>query len=268
MIYQKIAETIEGVLGGDYLVSYSNNHDTNWSEILKEAKDKIKYCVLRVDSGTTTQVSDRAVRVEQLRLMVAIPEARDIFNKAVQELRGLLVALNGQTITDSTITALLYAGDYHDAQGTTVNGTRWWVAEVTFLANFYEGIYDSKDVSVSFLKIGDTTTYDIEGIISVNYSFNRVVDSFVYASSGYPNMEQKNVVNSYTKQLTVSVIYLADKSFLTQLLSDEDIEREYTITYVNGAKTRTLNNMILANINENIISGDLVKGTFTFITGE
>ena len=138
MIYEKIANYINDILGADYLIEYANNHDTDWNSILPEAQDQIKYGVLRVDSGTTVQAGGQTIQVEQLRLIVAIPEERDIFNAAVHQLRGLLINLNGDTVTDSSVnlTALMYAGNYQDAQSQTCNGNRWWVAEVTFSANF------------------------------------------------------------------------------------------------------------------------------------
>ena len=274
MIYQKIVEKLNDILGGDYDLSYANNHDTNWASILPEAEDKIKYGVLRVDSGTTTQVSNTTIRVEQLRLMVAIPEDREIFNEAVNKLRSLLEDINDLTISedinstpsDATddLIALLYSGAYNDAQASIVNGNRWWIAEVTFLANFYNGIYNSTNTSLTLLKSGDTTTYEISGLLSVNYSMNKVMDSNVYVGLG---KEQKNAVMSITKQITFTTAYM-NKTYLDKILDNEDSDTKYTITYNNGKKTRTLSNMILANINESIIIGDIVKGTFTFIVGE
>ena len=49
MIYNLIAEQINNFLEGDFVISYSNNHDFKWEEVLKEVQDKIKYGVLRVD---------------------------------------------------------------------------------------------------------------------------------------------------------------------------------------------------------------------------
>ena len=274
MIYQKIVEKLNDILGGDYDLSYANNHDTNWASILPEAEDKIKYGVLRVDSGTTTQVSNTTIRVEQLRLMVAIPEDREIFNEAVNKLRSLLEDINDLTVSedinntpsDATddLIALLYSGAYNDAQASIVNGNRWWIAEVTFLANFYNGIYNSTNTSLTLLKSGDTTTYDVDGLLSVNYSMNKVMDSNVYAGLG---KEQKNTVMAITKQITFTTAYM-NKTYLDKILDNEESDTKYTITYNNGKTTRTLSNMILANVNESIIIGDVVKGTFTFIVGE
>ena len=94
MIYNLITETINDYLGGDYVLEYANNHDVNWNTILPESQDKIKYGVLRVDSGTTQQIGGNTIRTEQLRLIVAIPEDREIFNAAVVNLRTMLNGLN------------------------------------------------------------------------------------------------------------------------------------------------------------------------------
>ena len=274
MIYDKIAQTMQDALGGDYLINYANNHDTNWDEILPEAEDQLKYGVLRVDSGTTTQTGGQTIRVEQIRLIVAIPEDRKIFTEAVNNLRGLLVALNGQTITDNMgtsadttddVTVIMYGGDYHDASSQIVNGNRWWIAEVTFLSNFFQALYDSEGVSVSLLKTGETTTYEIEGIMSVNYQMNRPMDGFVFNGT---NAMQKNFTSAIQQQLTINVVYLKNKSYLGKILDNEtSLTASYTLTYQTGAKTRTLSNMILANLNENTVMGDIVKATITFITG-
>lgn len=274
MIYDKIAQTMQDALGGDYLINYANNHDTNWDEILPEVEDQLKYGVLRVDSGTTTQAGGQTIRVEQIRLIVAIPEDRKIFTEAVNNLRGLLVALNGQTITDNMgtstdttddVTVIMYGGDYHDASSQIVNGNRWWIAEVTFLSNFFQALYDSEGVSVSLLKTGETTTYEIEGIMSVNYQMNRPMDGFVFNGA---NAIQKNFTSAIQQQLTINVVYLKNKSYLGKILDNEtSLTASYTLTYQTGAKTRTLSNMILANLNENTVMGDIVKATITFITG-
>ena len=268
MIYQKIADKLQDILGGDYLISYSNNHDTNWNDILPSVENEIKHGVLRVDSGTTTQVSSTTVRVEQLRLIVAIPEDRKIFDSAVNNLKALLGSINGLEINDDdselASKALLYSGSYNDAQASIVNGNRWWIAEVVFLANFYNGIYDSSNVSLTICETTENKTYDVLGLLSVNYSMNKVVDGYVFNNSGF---EQSNYINSITKQLTITVAYM-DKSYLTTLLNNEETDTTFTLTYNNGKKTRTLTNMILVNVNESIIIGDIVKGTFTFILGE
>ena len=34
MIYDKITETINNYLGGDYVLTYANNYDVEWDKIL------------------------------------------------------------------------------------------------------------------------------------------------------------------------------------------------------------------------------------------
>ena len=270
MIYQKIAEIIEGYLGGDYLVNYANNHDTKWDEILPDIQDEIKHCVLRVDSGTTTQVGGRTIRIEQLRLIVAIPEQRDVFNQAVVNLRSMLNGLNNTTINDAeeNTTALLTFGEYHDAQSQTVNGNMWWVAEVVFIANFYDGVYDYTNNKVEIQvprTIEGQTQYvylELTGIISTKYAMIKNFDPNVY--NGSPN--QKPTVNSISKTLQVDLVYVKS-NFLIEYLNTyaETIELNLPIKYSNGILTRTFNATI-SSLSETTITGDILKATITFIS--
>lgn len=264
MIYEKIKEYLNDYLGGDYLLSYANNHDTDWDNILKDAEPKIKYGVLRVDSGTTTQISNETIKVEQLRLIVAIPEAREVFNQAVSNLRTMLQALNDTSVIDAEeqVIAKLYFGEYQDAQSQTISGNRWWIANVTFLANFFNSVVESSDLSIT---IGGTA---LKGIISANYLCEKTLDGEVFNGSPV----QHNSVNGIRKQLQVNVIYLKNDTMYhneseTGLLDkEEDLTTTYEIVYNNGIKTRT-NTMILASVNENVVVGDILKAVLTFTIG-
>ena len=267
MIYDVITEEINAYLGDTYILKYANNHDFKWDDILPEVQDEMKYGVLRVDSGATTQAGGQSIRVEQLRLIVAIPEEKNVFNEAVSNLKSMLTGLNTDTVqdTDASTTAQLFFGDYHDANCQIINGARWWVSEVTFVANFFDGVYDSNNVEVN---IGTTTTPTsdmklLKGIMSVNYLNNRTFDSFVFANSSI----QKNQCNAIQHQITFNILYIKDDTLHSSLLTDEDTIKKYIIEYKNGLKTRTLTNMVLASINENVVIGDVVKATLTFVTG-
>ena len=268
MIYELIAKQIENYLGGDYLVSYANNHDTNWNEILPDAQDEMKHCVLRVDSGSTTQVGGQTVRTEQLRLIVAIPEQRDIFNKAVTNLRSMLNALNNTTITDSeeNITALLYFGEYHDAQSQTVNGNIWWIAEVVFIANFYDGVYDSNDTKIEIQmpitsnNVTTNTYIQLGGIINIKFLIQKTFDNNVYNGSAVAHP----TINSISMTLQVDLVYLKNNDLINYLLTNEEtLDLMLPIKYYNGIKTRSFNADI-SSIAETTITGDILKATITF----
>lgn len=259
MIYQKITETINDTLGYDFVLSYANNHDFQWENVLPQEQDKIKYGCLRVDSGTTQQIGSQAVRIEQLRLLVAIPEDRDIFNEAISNIRATMNALNGSEVSDSgdSITAKLYFGEYHDATCHTVNGCKWWIAEVTFLANFYDSFIASNDASISIDGV------DLNGILGATFINEKTFDGNVY--NGSPNT--LGTVNGIKKTLQVSVVYIKNDTLMTSLLSNEDdITKKFSIIYSNTLATRTMS-MVLASISETYITGDILKAQLTFTLG-
>lgn len=266
MIYDLIAKTLNNYLGGDYLIEYANNHDTNWDAILPEAQEKIKYGVLRVDSGTTQQIGGQTIRTEQLRLIVAIPEDRDIFNEAVANLRSILDALNNTTITDTEedTTALLNFGNYNDAQSQTVNGQKWWVAEVVFIANFYNSVCDYTNTKVT-IKLTSTGNYiEMKGIMQVQYQCQKTFDGIVFNQAPL----QKGFVNGLQKTLQVNCVYLANDNVIFNILNtEENIDKRYDLTYSNGILQRTLDNAVVASITETTVTGDIVKAQITFTTG-
>ena len=62
MIYEEIVKTINNYLGENFIIKYANNLDVDWKSILPEVQEKTAYGVLKVDSGTTTQLADTIVR--------------------------------------------------------------------------------------------------------------------------------------------------------------------------------------------------------------
>ena len=273
MIYDLITTLINNYLGeGDYIIKYANNHDVDWKNILPTAQNEIKYGVLRVDSGTTQQIGGRTIRTEQLRLIVAIPEERTIFNEAVANLRSMLVGLNNTTISDPSEdkVANIFFGEYHDATSQIVNGNKWWVSEVTFVANFYDGVYDFNNTKVE-IKIpvevteDDVTTtiqafVEMAGIISKSYTMQKQFDQNVYNG----NPLSRPSVNSIAKSLQIDLVYLKNNDLINYLLEvEEEINQTLEIKYTNGIKTRTFNCEI-ASITETTITGDILKATIVF----
>ena len=269
MIYDLIAKLLNNYLGeGDYLISYANNHDLDWKAMLPEVESELKYGVLRVDSGTTQQIGGRTIRTEQLRLIVAIPEERDIFNEAVAKLRSMLDGLNNSTLNDAEdgLTANLFFGEYHDAACQTVNGNRWWIAEVTFAANFFDGVYDFNNTKVEIempVTIEGVTSnayVELSGLIQKTFSIQKQYDPNVYNGNAF----NKPSVNSISKTLQVDVVYLKNNALIGYLLdNEENINLALNVKYTNGIKTRTLS-CDIASITETTITGDILKATIVF----
>ena len=273
MIYNLITTLINNYLGdGDYLINYANNHDVDWKSILPTAQNEIKYGVLRVDSGTTQQIGGRTIRTEQLRLIVAIPEDREIFNGAVTNLRSMLDGLNNTTLNDPSedITANLFFGEYHDATSQIVNGNRWWIAEVTFAANFFDGVYDFNNtkieikIPVEVTENEETTTImafvEMAGIISKSYTMQKQYDQNVFNG----NPLNRPSTNSISRSLQIDLVYIKNNVLINYLLEvEEEINQTLEIKYTNGIKTRIFNCEI-ASLTETTITGDVLKATIVF----
>lgn len=267
MIYNKITKLIENFLGGDYYLEYANNHDIDWSKMLPEAQEETKFGVLRVDSGTTTQVGGQAIRTEQLRLIVAIPEDRNIFNAAVTNLRSLLTALNQQTIIDNedNVSALLTFGEYHDASCTTVNSNRWWISEVTFIANFYNSVSDFQNtyVSIEHSVTTDNVTSNvytkIDGVINVKYAKVKNYDPDIYVAQ----QNIKPTLNSVQETLQIDLVYLSNDTLMDAIISEINNQATYNLKYSNNKVDRYLT-CYLTSISESTITGDILRATLTF----
>lgn len=264
MIYEKITSTINDTLGGDFLIEYANNYDLDWSKILPEEQENIKYGVVRVESGTTSQLSNKVIKTEQLCLTIAVPEDRAIFNQAINTIRGMMISLNASAISDAedSLTALMYFGEYQDAQSQTVNGQIWWICNVRFLVNFYDSFVDSGEMALTIDGVA------VSGLIDIDYTLDKTLDGFVLNLTPI----QKNAVNGVRKILTVNLAYIKnDTMFHTSdgkgiLDKEEDITKTYSVAYNNGIITRS-NTMILSNLHERIVVGDIVKATLTFTMG-
>ena len=259
MIYNQIVNAIENYLGGDYMLEYANNHDIDWAKMLPEAQEETKFGVLRVDSGTTTQVGGQAIRTEQLRLIVAIPENRQIFNEAVANLRSMLTALNQQLITDSeeNVSALLTFGEYHDASCTTVNSNRWWISEVTFIANFYNAVSDFQNTYVSLEQNNEYKK--IEGVINVKYGKVKNYDPNIYVAN--PSIEPS--LNSVQETIQIDLVYLSNDTLMDSIISETNNEATYNLKYTNNKFSRYLT-CYLTSISESTITGDILRATMTF----
>ena len=256
MIYDSICKEIEKYLGNDkFVIKYANNLDTNWEMILPNEQEKTCYGVLKVDSGITTQVSDRTIRVEQLSLIVAIPAKRDIFNESIVNLKSMLNGLNNAIVYDTDESAMLLFGEYQDAEQQLINGCYWWISRVVFSGNFYDSLYISTDSEV---KINDTK---LNGIIDISYTREFVLDSFNQVNNPVP----KNKVNSIKKSMMVNAVCLKSDTLVSTLIDNEDNVVVYSISYDNGIKTRTFN-ALLSTIHDQVVTGDVVKLSLTFVS--
>ena len=254
MIYEEIVKTINNYLGENFIIKYANNLDVDWKSILPEVQEKIAYGVLKVDSGTTTQLADTTVRTEQLTLQVAIPAEREIFNKDVVALRGMLKGLNDEVVYSDDEDAKLLFGEYQDANQQLLNSNYWWIASVVFTANFYSALYLSSDIQIQVNNV------KLQGLFKSTYTREFVMDSLVQLNTGLPNDQ----VNCIKKSLSIDGVCMKSDTLIQTLFSEEDTIKNYAVQYNNGIVTRNFN-AILALINEQAIMGDVIKITLTFL---
>ena len=256
MIYDKITQTINDFLGDDFILSYANNHDFDFNSVVPEKQEEISYGITRVDSGTTTQLGDQPIRTEQMRIIVATPEKRDVFNKAVNNLRTLLTGLNQFVVQDAETNeeAYLLFGEYNDAQAQVINGVRWWISEVIFSANIYNAFAISTDTQIS---IGGN---ELKGLMRCNYTREFVIEPIVKNNNPVP----QNLVNNIKKTLTINVIALKNDTLISNLMTNEDSITDYALVYNNGIYSRSFS-ALLAVLNEEVVMGDVIKLTLTFI---
>lgn len=266
MIYDNITEVVNQYLGDDFVLKYDNNHDLDWTMIVPNIQEKISYGVLSVDSGSTQQVSSQPIRVEQLRLVVAIPEDRAIFNAAINKLKAMLKDLNNTIVSDTESSAkcMLLFGEYQDSASYTVNGVRWWVSNVVFSATFYESFALAQDIEISVQTGTDLQSQPVfttlTGILSANYLCEKAIDQSVANN----NMIPYNFVNSIKRNLIVNLVCLKTDTLIQSFMTNEANITTYTIKYNNQIVTRTMN-CILANLNENNVIGDVIKVQLTFL---
>lgn len=256
MIYETITKEINNFLGDDFALSYANNHDYNFKEILPEFQEKMSYGVIRVDSGTTTQLGDQPIRTEQLRLIVATPENREVFNKAISNLITLLSGMNQVVVNDDedNMEAYLLFGERQDSQAQVINGTRWWISEVIFTASIYNACVISSDTEIKI------DTVKLNGLMRANYSREFVIEQVVKNNNPVP----VNLVNNIKKQLQINLVALKNDTLINTLLTEEDTIKTYALSYYDGIITRTFN-ALLAVLAEETVLGDVIKLTLTFL---
>ena len=255
MIYEKITKELNKYLGEGFVLKYANNLDMDWDKVLPKVQEKTAYGILKVDSGTTTQLADQTITVEQLTLTVAIPgKPREIFDEDVANLRSMKQGLNNYVVFDDEINALLLFGEYQDSQQQLVNGNYWWIASVVFTANYYNSMYLAADANIM---IG---TAELKGLFKIDYTREFVIDPLVKLNYA----EASNKVNNIKKTLMVSGVCLKSDTLVSSLFEDEDLIKTYSVTFNDGIKTRTLN-ALLPLINEQLIMGDVIKITLTFL---
>lgn len=253
MIYEIIKNVFQNALGTKFILDYNNNLETDWKEILHE--DDFIHCVMRVDSGRTTYVSDKTIKTDILHISFAIPYDKEVFDEAIGKIELIRDSLNDTTVATGENSFAKILMQYRtEGREERVNGVDWVMTDLYFEVQEYVSIFTSDDREVKIN--GDV----LGGILNTTYDYNKQLDSYVKGV----NVGATNRINSCQKQLLIDVVPSADNTVLKNLHDHEEENITYTIAYKDGYRTRTFT-AILVRIQENVITGDIIKNQISFV---
>ena len=278
MFYEQLLEILTEQLNSadvNFLMSYNNNGDVNWKDIVKENLPYQCYGVLRQDSGDVEYTGEQNINVLNMHVAFCVPsEARDRLYQALALINNLQ-QLNQTTYTISDTAsslnnkiAMILCGYRSDGQFQRINGLDMCLTDFYFQVKTYDSILTSHDCSLAFsyttLVNNVATNFTNKHLINVaNVIFDHT-KTFNSNVRGTSSSLSSNMVESRAKQLIITIIPSANDEVLKELEEHEDEDKNYTIAYNNGIKTRTLV-MQLVRINENVPTGGSYGMEITFI---
>lgn len=256
MIYDLILKTFEEALPTNFMLSYNNNLDTNWSEILKPVEDKIVHGVMRVDSGDNEYVGTETIKTENMRFTFAIPNEKQTFSEAIEAIENLANQLNDLIIPiDTTKTCKIIINGRSSGAIEVVNRVEWVVTDLYFQIQIYADLISSNEVEITI----NSSALDV-GIIDVVYDYALSTESKMVGSGNVPT----NYNAGAQKQLIITVVPQTGSTVYSSLLSAEDTETTFAISYNNGITTRTFNAKLIG-INEHVVSGGTYVAQIKFL---
>lgn len=271
LLYDKIIEALQELLPANFMITYNNNLDTDWSEILPEVEDELIHGVLRVDSGENNYVGNQTVKTENMRITFAIPNKVSVFKQAIEDIEGLKDTFNDYYIAlnqTGTIARILVNGRSSGAIE-RINSVDWILTDLIIQSQTYTSLITSDDAQV-LIKATDITgvTTDENGYAPLDVDVTNIV--YDYAS----NLEAKilgtgqvptNYGTGNQKQLILTVIPQNNKPIYKAFLEKEDnVEYKWQIKYNNGIITREFDAKLM-RVNEEVPTGGTYVATITFL---
>lgn len=277
LLYDKIIEVLQELLPANFMLSYNNNLDTNWAEILPEVEDETIHGVLRVDSGSNDYVGTQTIKTENMRITFVIPNKVDVFKQAIEDIESLKDTFNDYSITVSTRTE-----DHDNNQSTPaveiptiarilvdgrssgaierINGIDWVLTDLYFQTQIFEDLLTSDSYTIE-IKVNNTYKELDVPIADVVYDYASNMEAKILGVGQVPT----NIGTGNQKQLIITVIPQPNKLVYKAIIQKEDdADYKWSIKYNNGIITRTFDAK-LVGINEHVPTGGTYGVTLKFL---
>jgi len=268
-LYETLCFEFNNALGGDYLLSYNNNENTDWENILKNVQDDLIHAVLTISGGEVGNLNGYVVETKQAMLNFAIPTEK--LNKAIPTIEAVFTEYH----TDLTKKVITYEEDgveYYiqisynyrtDASGlNTFNGVTYSLVSVYLTFLITDSLVFSNDVVIT---IGAN---ELKGVFSFIPSTKHTFESTVYLGAG-------GAVNNYCTSIntayTIGFVFIKGNALHAQLLSERTSDSSYSVsvTYTgiehnNNDITETFT-MRVQDMTLTINAGDTVKANLVLL---
>ncbi len=277
LLYDKIIEVLQELLPANFMLSYNNNLDTNWAEILPEVEDEIIHGVLRVDSGSNDYVGTQTIKTENMRITFVIPNKVDVFKQAIEDIESLKDTFNDYNITVSTRTedhdnnqltpaveiptiARILVDGRSSGAIERINGIDWVLTDLYFQTQIFEDLLTSDSYTIE-IKVNNTYKELDVPIADVVYDYASNMEAKILGVGQVPT----NIGTGNQKQLIITVIPQPNKPVYKAIIEKEDdADYKWSIKYNNGIITRTFDAK-LVGINEHVPTGGTYGVTIKFL---
>jgi len=277
LLYDKIIEVLQELLPANFMLSYNNNLDTNWAEILPKVKDEIIHGVLRVDSGSNDYVGTQTIKTENMRITFVIPNKVDVFKQAIEDIESLKDTFNDYNITVSTRTedhdnnqltpaveiptiARILVDGRSSGAIERINGIDWVLTDLYFQTQIFEDLLTSDSYTIE-IKVNNTYKELDVPIADVVYDYASNMEAKILGVGQVPT----NIGTGNQKQLIITVIPQPNKPVYKAIIEKEDdADYKWSIKYNNGIITRTFDAK-LVGVNEHVPTGGTYGVTLKFL---
>ena len=283
LLYDKIIEVLQELLPANFMLTYNNNLDTNWAEILPEVEDETVHGVLRVDSGSNDYVGTQTIKTENMRITFVIPNKVDVFKPAVEAIELLKNNYGQGGINDCSITISTRTEDPDNNAETDnsvsiptiarilvdgrssgaierINSVDWITTDLYFQVQIYEDLLTSDSYTIE-VKINNSYKELDVPIADVVYDYASNMEAKILGVGQVPT----NIGTGNQKQLIITVIPQPNKPVYKAIIEKEDdADYKWSIKYNNGIITRTFDAK-LVGINEHVPTGGTYGVTLKFL---
>lgn len=253
--YEYLAEQFSNELGKEFDIKYYENNQPSWSEMLL---DNMIHGNILITGGNTIKTGGSLIDNKQLTIQFLVPIDLETFSRVTQTIDDYFNGLVGGTF--ECLSDLMAFTSYYrtDASKIAVNGEDYALVTIYSSVLFYDNAILSYE---SYVKIDGI---EFKGIINVVYSNQHSTDGGVF---GLTSPVQKNYLNSIVQTLTIDFNLRRNDSLHSNLLTNVDKHKEYSVEYNNGIITRTYNMMVL-KLDELSQTGDIIKAQIVFGRGD